>query len=336
MSASVVTSVGESGFNTAIFNQFQKHGERTSWSPDGHKFILSCPGGVPREPGYVVQYRDLRHKARPLDTIYKCEKYPRITQMKSVEELRARIAELGLVLPIDRRVHSASDFSPLSKPILMGNKVIGNSLCVQPMEGTNAYKGCDKHVAGSPTPRTLRSWIFYGLSGAKLIWGGEAAAVLPEGRANPRQTLVTPENADGIKALNDICRYAHAHKYGEAALEDFVVGLQLTYSGRNNRPTDDGPAPKVMFHHKLYDPEGKAHVLSDGELENIINAYVRAAGIAKDAGFDFVDIKACHGYLLHESLGAFTRSGDYGGESLKNRSRSVSYTHLTLPTICSV
>jgi len=61
-------------------------------------------------------------------------------------------------------------------------------------------------------------------------------------------------------------------------------------------------------------------VWTDGEVDLLIEDYVRAAKVAWDAGADFVDIKHCHGYLLHEFLGARTRPGKYGG-SFENRTR---------------
>jgi 2,4-dienoyl-CoA reductase-like NADH-dependent reductase (Old Yellow Enzyme family) len=50
-----------------------------------------------------------------------------------------------------------------------------------------------------------------------------------------------------------------------------------------------------------------------------VDDFVVAARLAYDAGFQFVDVKACHGYLGHELLGA-SRTGRYGG-SLENRTR---------------
>jgi NADPH2 dehydrogenase len=62
------------------------------------------------------------------------------------------------------------------------------------------------------------------------------------------------------------------------------------------------------------DPTDASLVLSDQEVERLIDAYVAAAGLARDCGFDFVDVKACHGYLLHEFLSARTRPGRFGGD----------------------
>ena len=100
-----------------------------------------------------------------------------------------RLAELGCELPVDERVLSAAEGSPLAAPIDVGGFTVGNRWCIHPMEGWDANSD------GSPSAHTLRRWRNFGLSGAKLIWGGEAAAVQPAGRANPNQTL-----ADGVES----------------------------------------------------------------------------------------------------------------------------------------
>jgi 2,4-dienoyl-CoA reductase-like NADH-dependent reductase (Old Yellow Enzyme family) len=61
-------------------------------------------------------------------------------------------------------------------------------------------------------------------------------------------------------------------------------------------------------------------MLEDAELETLIEDFVKAARLAELIGFDFVDLKQCHGYLGHELLGARTRPGPYGG-SPDNRFR---------------
>jgi 2,4-dienoyl-CoA reductase-like NADH-dependent reductase (Old Yellow Enzyme family) len=61
-------------------------------------------------------------------------------------------------------------------------------------------------------------------------------------------------------------------------------------------------------------------LLSDGEIAGIIEDFHRAAVMAWNLGFDFVDIKHCHGYLGHEFLSAHDRTGRYGG-SFENRTR---------------
>ena len=61
-------------------------------------------------------------------------------------------------------------------------------------------------------------------------------------------------------------------------------------------------------------------VMTDGEIEELIDQFVAAAVMAQQAGFDFVDVKHCHGYLGHEFLSAHERPGKYGG-SLENRTR---------------
>jgi 2,4-dienoyl-CoA reductase-like NADH-dependent reductase (Old Yellow Enzyme family) len=238
--------------------------------------------------------------------------YPKVAQLKTVAQLREHLSGLGLSLPIDDAILTAAAGSPLAAPLQIGNFRVGNRWCIHPMEGWDA------NPDGSPSEHTLRRWHNFGISGAKWIWGGEAAAVVPEGRANPRQTLATPANQDGLCRLFEAVHSAHVGRFGDAS--DLWVGLQLTHSGRFCRPHGPRLEPRIAFHHPLLDakfgidPHDASVVLSDSDIEYLIDAYVAAAGLAQRAGFQFVDIKACHGYLLHEFLSARERPGRYGGD----------------------
>ena len=123
--------------------------------------------------------------------------YPKIAQLKTVDALRNRLSELQLELPVDDQVLTAEAGSPLAAPLHLGPHRVGNRWVIHPMEGWDAHRD------GSPSMHTLRRWRNFGLSGAKLIWGGEAAAVQPDGRANPHQTMAIPANRAGLQALLD-------------------------------------------------------------------------------------------------------------------------------------
>lgn len=238
--------------------------------------------------------------------------YTKIAQLKTVDDFRQRLDELQLDIPVDDVVLSSSENSPLASPLKLGPLTAGNRWCIHPMEGWDA------NTDGSPTEHTLRRWRNFGLSGAKFIWGGEAAAVRLDGRANPHQTLGMPENEQGLvqlrKALFD------AHKEHFANTDDLVVGLQLTHSGRFCRPNSKQLEPRIAYHHPLLDekfgidPNDDSIVWTDDQLDELIVNYVDAARSAFNAGYQFVDVKACHGYLLHEFLSARSRRGRYGGD----------------------
>ncbi len=211
-----------------------------------------------------------------------------------------------------------TDLGPLFRPVAIGPLRAGNSLCIQPMEG------CDGTRDGRPGDLTFRRFERFGAGGAKLLWG-EATAVLPEARANARQLLLAADTAPDFARLLQACRRAHRDALGSD--EDLVVGLQLTHSGRHSVPR-----PLLACHDPLLDPrtvidrrtgrtvDDSYPALSDEELKRLPDAYVRAARLARDAGFQFVDVKQCHGYLLNEFLAARTRPGPFGG-SLENRTR---------------
>jgi len=244
------------------------------------------------------------------------EAYPLIGRFADVGEFRARLAELGLDLPCDDAILSGDD-SPLAKPLKAGPLTIGNRWCIHPMEG---WDGTEH---GLPTEPTVRRWHRFGQSGAKLIWGGEAVAVRHDGRANPNQLLMADHTRAAIGDLLRELTGEHRKLYGTA--DDLIVGLQLTHSGRFCRPNEKTKLePRILYHHPVLDRrfgiEPDAPVLTDAEIEGYISDYVAAAVTADELGFDFVDLKHCHGYLGHEFLSAYDRPGSYGG-SFENRTR---------------
>src|SRR5262249_43091683 len=151
----------------------------------------------------------------------------------------------------------------------------------------------------------------------------EAMAVRPDGRANPNQLIINETNKAGLAELRDILLRTHRDLHSTS--DDLVLGFQLTHSGRFSKPNDKKRLePRVAYRHPLLDRKfgvtSDSQVFSDAEIERLIAHYVTAAKIAWDVGVDFIDIKHCHGYLLHEFLSAFTRPGKYGG-SFENRTR---------------
>ena len=241
--------------------------------------------------------------------------WQRIGALKSVNGLREYLTTLSLNLPLDDNVLSAAQGSPLAAPYTVGNFTIGNRWCVHPMEGW------DGTTDGQPGENTIRRWHNFGLSGCKLIWGGEAFAVQARGRANPNQLYYRPENAESMRALLQTLLDAHTGRFGGNAVDDLLVGLQLTHSGRFCRPTHkDRLEPRIVYHHPVLDPKfgidpgDDSVVLTDSEIAQLVDDYVTSARLAQAVGFKFVDVKHCHGYLGHEFLSAYTRPGKYGGD----------------------
>jgi NADPH2 dehydrogenase len=242
--------------------------------------------------------------------------FAKVPALASAAQLRAHVASLGLSLPCDDRILAAPE-SPLARPLRCGPFTVGNRWCVQPMEGWDGTED------GRPTEYTFRRWQRFGQSGAKLIWGGEAVAVTPDGRANPNQLMINGETAGDLARLRETLLAAHREQCG--ATHDLLIGLQLTHSGRFCRPSRANRGePRILFRHPILDRKfglpPDYPLLTDDEIRRIIEAYVAAAPLAQQAGFQFLDLKHCHGYLGHEFLAAHTRPGPYGG-SFENRTR---------------
>src|SRR3569832_2289646 len=244
--------------------------------------------------------------------------YTHLGGLRDIESFQRYLTERQINLPCDNKLISG-ETSPLAQPIDIGGTKIGNRIAAQPMEGW------DSTTEGRPTELTFRRWERFGESGAKLIWGGEAVAVRHDGRANPNQLVISKHSRDDLSRLRETL--VAAHKQATGSDSDLSVGLQLTHSGRYSRPNEHGrPEPKIVYHHPILDSRlsitSEYPVLTDQELKEIIEDYHNAAVVAAEAGFDFVDIKHCHGYLGHELLSAHTREGEFGG-SFENRTRFV-------------
>jgi NADPH-dependent glutamate synthase beta subunit-like oxidoreductase/2,4-dienoyl-CoA reductase-like NADH-dependent reductase (Old Yellow Enzyme family) len=240
-------------------------------------------------------------------------------ELSSIEDLRRLCRQLEV------SVDAIEDVSILARPVPFGHLVIPNSLAVHPMEG------CDGDAQGRPDGLTVRRYERFAAGGAGLIWA-EAIAVVEEARANPRQLWLHQGSKEAFKTMVRRARDKAAVANGSAHRP--VIVAQLTHSGRYSKP---GPAPKPIIpqrdpYRDPMAPQSKPDtnrksklpddypIVTDEYLDRLQDAYVEAARIAYEAGFDAVDVKSCHGYLINELLACHNRPGKYGG-SFENRTR---------------
>ena len=217
---------------------------------------------------------------------------------KTLDELRRAVEDLGCT-------HVLFEDDPeavkrvLARPVAGRSFRTGNAMAIQPMEG------CDGTLDGRPDELTFRRYERFGRGGAKLIWF-EATAVREEVRANTRQLWIRPENTGDFARLLEMIRRVHTEEWGTA--DDLLIPIQLTHSGRYSVPR------RIIAYHNPYidartNTPPDYPVITDAELERLEDDYVEAARLALEAGFRAVDVKATHGYLLSELLGAKTRRG---------------------------
>ena len=227
----------------------------------------------------------------------------------SLDELRVKIAALGVDIALTQ------DISPLKQPVKVGHLTAPNAMAVLPMEG------CDSQADGSPSELVERRYLRFAGGGAGLLWW-EACAVVEEGRANELQMMMTRDNVGQFAALLKKANDEAARLNGKDHRP--VNVLQLTHSGRYSRPHGHKAAPIVPQHDPILDPRvglaPDAPVVTDAYLDDLIGSYVQSAKLAREVGFDGVDLKSCHRYLLSELLASHTREGRYGG-SFENRTR---------------
>jgi 2,4-dienoyl-CoA reductase-like NADH-dependent reductase (Old Yellow Enzyme family) len=137
------------------------------------------------------------------------------------------------------------------------------------------------------------------------------AFVLPNGIGTPRQSGICMD-----ERIGDLQRItARIKRYASR------TAIQINHAGGHTRPewiTGDIVAPSAYTN--LYGEN--ARELTAGEIDEIIEAFIRAGRRAKEAGFDALQIHAAHGYLINQFLSPVwnKRTDAYGG-SLLRRSR---------------
>ena len=231
--------------------------------------------------------------------------------LKDLDLLRRELVELGLSLPIDE------DLSILAEEVPVGGHHTPNRFVVQPMEGF------DSDADGGPGQLSFRRYGRYAAGGSGLIWF-EATAILDEVRSNPKQLFLHSGSVDTFARLVDDTRRIAREAFGH----ELVILIQLTHSGRYSKPSGV-PRPIIAHHSAVLDPKHNLPedypLVTDEYLDRLQETYVSAARLAARAGFDGVDVKSCHRYLISELLASHTREGKYGG-SLENRSRMLRET----------
>ena len=224
---------------------------------------------------------------------------------KSLEEVEQRAAELGVSLPF------AVDTHCLAYPLQVRNITFPNRLGIAPMEGA------DSTPEGAPSAYTVRRYVNEAIGGSAVIWF-EAISIVEEGRSSQTQLLLTRDTLDEFKKMTAAVKEAGIKANGYAP---YLI-MQANHSGRYSNPGNK-PAPMIAYRHPIleqYRAADDSCIVSDDYLKGLEVKFGEATQLAKEAGFDAVDIKSCHGYLLAELASAYNRPGAYGG-SFENRFR---------------
>lgn len=224
---------------------------------------------------------------------------------KTLDDIKKRAQELNIRLPF------ADDTKILAEPVKAGTIILQNRLGVAPMEGADSLPD------GSPSEYTLRRYIKAAEGGSAVIWF-EAISIVEEGRSSKTQLLLTKENLEQYKAFVGKIKEAGIKANGFAP---YLI-MQANHSGRYSNP-DNRPAPIIAYRHpelEQYRAADDSCIAADDYLKALEEKFGEASRLAKKAGFDAVDIKSCHGYLLAELSSAYHRPGLYGG-SYENRTR---------------
>jgi 2,4-dienoyl-CoA reductase-like NADH-dependent reductase (Old Yellow Enzyme family) len=188
---------------------------------------------------------------------------------------------------------------PLLTPVRIGNKTAPNRIAI------NAMECCDADTNGNPTHTAFRRYerLARGNAGVIVV---EALSVVDENRGRLHQLTALPQNQKDLTRLVAEMRKANPKP---------LILWQLTHSGELSSPEFSERVCVKPF------PGYEGRLLTEEEVDEILERFVFAARMAHDCGADGVDFKLCHGYLGTQILRPFNdRTWKYGG-SWANRTR---------------
>ncbi len=226
---------------------------------------------------------------------------------KTLDDVKNELARIGCTLPLGENVDL------LKTPCAFGQVKLHNRLGIAPMEGVDSLPD------GAPSELTRERYLKLAEGGAGLIWM-EAVSVVPEGRSSLKQLYLDEKTLPAYQKLIAEMKEAGLKKNGFAP---YII-MQANHSGRYSRPNaETKPEPIVGYlrkTHQARQPVDESCVATDDYLAKLSERFGDATKLCKEAGFDGVDIKSCHGYLFDDMASAFERQGPYGG-SFDNRFR---------------
>lgn len=130
------------------------------------------------------------------------------------------------------------------------------------------------------------------------------AAVEQSGLSFAHQLWLRPEVVPALRGLTDVVHAAGAR-----------ASIQIGHCGDMAKAAvAGGGAIAPSAHFNLYGPNW-ARAMDLGDIERVVASFGRAVELARDAGFDAVEVHAGHGYLISQFLSPATnrRRDAYGG-----------------------
>ena len=202
---------------------------------------------------------------------------------KTLRDVQDKASQLGVALPLREKTDI------LTTPYQAGNVALPNRMGIAPMEGFDA------NPDGTPSEYTSERYLKYAGGGAGLIWY-EAVSIVQEGCSCQHQLYLTEKNLDAFKRLNDKIKEESLRKNGYAP---YLI-MQANHSGRYSRPGEKA-APIIAYRHPEIEklrPADDSCIATDDYLKSLEEKFGEASRLGRKAGFDAIDVKACHGYLL--------------------------------------
>ena len=226
----------------------------------------------------------------------------RFSKMKTAADFQETMHKDGMDFPI------SENLSVLTQPFTLHGKKVPNRMGIHPLEGF------DGTPEGAPSDLIFRRYKRYAEGGSGLLWY-ESIAISHDGRCNPLQMVIDQHTLGDIKRLVQETNQAAQNAFGQDH-KPYTV-LQLTHSGRRSNDMNWKPTPLAVVENPYMDDHtsidgstGSIEIATDEKIEQIIADFIQGAVMAAEAGFDSVDIKVCHEYILRELLSAFTRKGE--------------------------